>query len=128
VIYNKNENKSEGLKEVSAILILNFSIAFLIFLFSLVTLSMKWNFLGSNVDINADDLLLINFLAFLILSIELTNNLLRAILESNFKLHWVNWGFVLQSCIINGTWLVLSFTNAPIIQYLFVPLVASLFT
>jgi O-antigen/teichoic acid export membrane protein len=127
LIYLKGDSK-ENTKEISAIYIINLFIFIIILLFGIAIFIFNINLLGKKLDVNNEILRWINFISIILLSLGIFNNLLRASLEANFKLHLVNWGFLIQSAIINMGWLLLAILKANIIFFLLVPIASSLIT
>jgi len=121
-------NKNENIKEITAIYILNLGIFLLIVIFGIIGFIFHINLLGKKIEINSETLRIINFIAVELLAFNLFNNLLRSSLEANFKLQVVNWGFLIQSSIINICWFVLSFFQVKIIFFLFIPIASVLLT
>lgn len=126
ISYCGNEEKNQ--KEISAIYFLNLLLFTLVFFIAVMVYLFNINIMGENLKINIETIRLVNFVALLLLSFELLNNLLRATLEAKFKLQLVNWGFLIQSVIINLGWLILSITKSNILVFLLIPVLSSLVT
>lgn len=121
-------SQKENKNEISAIYILNLVLFATMLLFTLVVYAFKINLMGGKLEVDSSTLRLINTIAILLLSFGIFNNLLRASLEANFKLQLVNWGFLIQSAIINLGWLILALTKAPILYFLLIPVAGSVIT
>ena len=122
-------NEDKNSKEISAIYILNTLLFIIIFSLALFVYFFNINILANkNLNISNDSIRLLNSIALLLLAFGIVNNLLRASLEANFKLHFVNWGFLIQSIIINLGWLFLSIIKADINTFLIVPIISSIAT
>ena len=127
LIYFHND-KANNHKEISAIYFINICLFLIFFFFGGLIYVLDFNLLGKNLDLEPTVLRWINCISILTLSFGIINNLLRASLEANFKLQIVNWGFLVQTFIINISWLVLAIYNADIIFFIFVPLISTLIT
>ena len=123
-----NSNKRKNINEISSIYFLNLLVFVILFFLSIIIFSFNINLLGKKLSVNHDIQRLINGIAIMLLALETVNNLLRATLEANFKLQWVNWGFLLQSFIINIGWLILSLFNAKLYLFLYVPVISTIVT
>lgn len=126
ILLQGKQEENNPQKEITAIYIINLGMFLIVFCFAILVYLLDINLLGQNISVENEMMRLINSIALFILSFDILNNLLRASLESKFKLHWVTWGFVLQSAIINMGWLILSFMKVPLSYYLFVPIGSSI--
>jgi O-antigen/teichoic acid export membrane protein len=127
LIFFKGDSK-ENSKEISAIYIINLFLFITILFFGIAIFIFNINLLGRNLEVNSRTLRWLNFISITLLSLGIVNNLLRSSLEANFKLHLVNWGYLIQSAIINIGWLLLAILKTNIILFLFLPIVSSLIT
>lgn len=127
LIIFEGEGKSNQ-EEISSIYIINLFLFGIVLIFGGAVFLFDINLMGSNLDLNNTTLGWLNFIAVLLLAFGILNNLLRASLEAHFKLQLVNWGFLIQSFILNLGWLFLALANADIIYFLFIPLLSSIVT
>lgn len=123
----QNSDSIRG-KEITSIYLINIILFFTIAIMGIIVYFLNINFFGENIGVNSETLRLMNSVAILLLALGLFNNLLRASLEANFKLQLINWGFLIQSIIINLGWLLLAIRGADVKSFLFVPLISSLVT
>ncbi|MCM8568751.1 oligosaccharide flippase family protein [Gramella jeungdoensis] len=117
--------KRDTTKELSSIYLINLIIFLLITFLALIIFFANINLLGSKIELGSETLSYANFISIFLLALGVLNNLLRASLEANFKLQIVNWGFLIQSIIINIGFLILSFTDLSLMYFFLVPLITS---
>ncbi len=119
VYYQKDSNDNH--QQISAIYLLNLAIVGFLIICSILVYLLNINFIGDKLNITSNELRWLNSCSVLLLGLTVFNNLLRASLEAHFKLQIVNYGFLFQSICINIAWLILTFLEAPILYYFFVP-------
>ena len=101
LLIGQEKDKSNINTIISSALTVNLSVLTLIGVIIITLLSFDVPILGKNLEISSDLKNFIIFSGFISLGIILINNLLTAILESFYLMHYVNIGFMLSSILIN---------------------------
>ncbi len=125
VVYSNNEKHRE---EISTIYFLNFSLFLFLSALGFIFYITGINLFGSKIDVDLNEIKLINFVSLQLLAFGILNNLYRANLEASYKLQIVNWGFLIQSFLINALWIILSYFDSDIFWFIISPVVSSICT
>jgi len=125
VVYSNDEKFKE---EISTIYFINFVLFLFLSLSGFVLYLTGINLFGNKIDVDNDIIKIINLVSLQLLALGILNNLYRANLEANYKLQVVNWGFLIQSVIINVLWIILAYLNSDIFWFIISPVLSSIFT
>ncbi len=126
VVLLSGEKKISENRIVSSALYINiFIIGILSFVFVLLQV-FSVDLLGSDLNIDKTNKFILLNAGFLLLVLMLLNNLCRAVLEANYKIHIVNLTLTLYTPILYLTIYILSFFTKKMTVYVLTPLVLTL--
>jgi O-antigen/teichoic acid export membrane protein len=111
-------------KKKSAIYVINLSIVGFLMLSGIIVYISDINFFKSITDQSHEVLRLTSACSLLMLGFSVLSTMLRARLESRFKLQFVNIGYMIDSVFTNCIWLLMAFLNSPIEYFVIVPIVS----
>lgn len=120
----KHDGENEKIITINT---LNLSLSIFILILAIIVFTFKLNLFGNSITLGEWNLRILNTFTVINLSLSIFNNLLKAKLETEFLIHKVNWGYLIESTIINGGWFLLSYTNE-LVYLLFIPTIAMIFS